>query len=659
MNCHTVFYFLFVFFFCGCGLMEKQKRIYVFLEKPIAKKSKIIEKQTLEALKQQTQKPFTEKIQAIEQFIQKNKDKEIALNAYLLKAEILLKNGKRKEACLSYHKVVQSPFDYPNRWKAYFASAKCYLKEKNTSKALEVLERLIQNPNEESKHKKSAAKLQWSFLKNKTGFIQWKLIALSNLSILFLLSKEKQVWQNKAVGIIDKLSPEDLMLFADRAESFSPFAAHLLYRAGEYFLKNREFLKSKQYFKKALSVADSFDFKKLLKQKLILIDKISNVNPYLIGVLVPLSGRKKSLGQKILRGLYMGMDIGKDSPWQILVMDSKSHPDVVRTQLDNLFYKHHVIGLIGGLTSETAEVIAEKAEFFATPAILFSQKKDLGKNRDFVFQNAVTARQLLKPLVAQLRGKLKVEQAALLYPDDFYGKEYVEVFSKIFKEKGGEIVGQEMYKTEETDFKKHIKNLLHLNIDEREEEFEKLKEKFLEENPSLSARSPKLIPENLLPAKIDFQAVFIPDRISQLQKIKDYFRYFGVKDIYLLGTDLWRKNQIPQKTKELSLVFINLSEKNNSLVRKSTFYKSFIKFYARPPSFFEERAYNSAVFLKTALRSFPRSRKILQKEMKKIRNFQGAYYQILISEDQVFHYPLSVYKTGVEKIYTLDSKPVK
>ena len=654
--------YLLVFLFpalSGCGLLERSHQIKPFPKKSMAKKTQQKEKKTWQQIKNQKNKPFSQRIKDIESFIQTNEDKEIALDAYLLRAKLFLKNRKYKAACLSYHKVVQSSFDYTKRWEAYRASAKCHFRAKKGSLALKTLESLIQNPKADLKDKKASAQLQWDFLKNKKAFIKWKLTSLSHLFFLSSNLKERQEWKNKGEDIIRRLSPGNLILYANQAEKFGAFEGYLLYKAGKYFVGNKELSKAKSYFKKSLSSPLSLNLKKEVKSHLMMIKKIDKVNPYLIGALIPFSGRRKALGEKILRGLYMGLNLEKGSSWQIVVMDSKSHPDVVQTQLDNLFYKHHVIGLIGGLTSETAEVIAERAETFAIPAVLFSQKKGLSLNRDFIFQNAITAEQLLKPLVEQVNKKLKIKKTALLYPDDFYGKEYTDLFSQLFQQAGGEITKHEIYKTGEVDFKKHIINLLNLNVKDREEEFEKLKQKSLKENPSLSGRSRKLTPENLLPPKIDFSALFIPDSLDQVLKIKDHLKYFGIKDIYLLGTDIWRPQKVSYWSEEQPLVFVNLPEKDNSLVQKSLFYKEFLRSYAHPPGLFEQKAYNAAVFLRQALDQGAKTRLSLQKALKKITVFQGAYHKIAVSKDGGFNYPLNIYKTSQDKSRVLDSVPVK
>ena len=612
----------------------------------MAKKAEAREKQTWEQIKKKKIQSSAEYIREIDRFIEENREKEIVFPAYMLKAEILLKSKKSKQACLIYHKIVKSSVDYTKRWKAYQKSAKCYFKEGKVELAVQVLESLIQNSKESIINKKKAVLLQWSFLKNQKTLTAFKLVSLSHLLLFSSLPQQKKHWFSIAKQIIDSLSFSDLVIYANQAYFFGELEPYILYKSGQHFLKNREFKKAEKYFKKSLSTSLAPHLKKEVKQTLFLMKKISRMNPYLIGVIVPLSGRRQALGEKILRGLYIGLSMDQDSPWQIVVLDSQSHPEVVRTHTNDLFYKYHVAGLIGGLTSETAEVMAQKAEEFALPTVLFSQKRGLTKDRPFVFQNAITAQQLLSPLIKEIRKDLKVEKTAILYPDDSYGKDYANLFSELFIENGGKVVEREMYKPGEVDFKDSVKKVLQLDIKRREREFEKLKAELLQKQ-DFSARSLKLTPENVLPVKKEFSAVFIPDSLRSLKKIRDHFKYYGVTDIYFLGTNLWLDSSI--KNRDFSFLFVNLPEKSDKQIKESDFYKRFIKSYAYSPGHFEQRAYNTALYFKQALEKNIKTRFVLQKELKKITRFQGAYYPLSVSKDQVFEYPVEVYKSIFRK----------
>ena len=639
-------YLFFCCFLLSCHFLEKPALLKTFPKKQMAKKAKALEKQTWNQIKNQKNQSTAEYLKSIDRFIAENEGKEIVLPAYMLKARVLLKIKKAKQACLIYHKIVKSSFDYTKRWEAYRDSAKCYFKARQIEAAVHVLESLIQNPKESLANKKRALGLQWSFLKDKKKLTKLQLISLSHWLAFYPQPQKKKFWFKTAQKIIDNLAFSDLLIYANQAGFFGELEPYLLYQTGQYFLKNREFQKAEKYFKKSLSTALFPHLKKEVKQTLFLMKKMSQVNPYLIGVIVPLSGRRQTLGEKVLRGLYMGLAMDRDSPWQIIVLDSQSHPEVVRTHVNDLFYNRHVMGLIGGLTGETAEVMAQKAEEFALPAVVLSQKQDITKGREFVFQNAITAQQLLTPLVQELWEGLKIKKTAVLYPDDSYGKNYSSLFSQLFTAKGGRISAKENYKSGEVDFKSSVKKLLKLDIKGREKEFEKLKAELLKKQGS-SARSLKLTPENVLPAQKDFSAVFVPDSLGSLNKIRDYFRYYGVTEMYFLGTNLWEQSHI--KKKDFSFLFVNLPEKDNKQIKQSSFYKQFVKSYGYSPGHFEQRAYNTALFFKQALEKNKNSRFALQKELKNITEFQGAYYSLSVSKDKVFQYPLELYKFLIEK----------
>ena len=626
--------------------MQKPVLFKSFSVKKKALKTNKKEKQTWNQIKEQQNQSTAEYLETIDRFIKENKGKEIVFSASMLKAKILLRNKKKHRLALFIMSLFKSPFDYPRRWEAYKESAKCYFKSGKIELAGQVLERLIQNPKESIINKKQAARLQWSFFKKEKSLIAFKLKSLSHLIVFSSNLKEKKLWLDTAKKIIDKLLISDLVVYANQSDSFGELGSYLLYKTGQGFLKKREFKKAEKYFKKSLASSLAPHLKKEVKQILSLMKKISKVNPYLIGVIVPLSGRRKALGEKILKGLYIGLSMDQDSPWQIAVLDSQSHPEVVRTHINDLFYNHHVIALIGGLTGETAEVMAQKAEEFAIPTVVFSQKQGISKDRHFVFQNAITANQLLNPLIKELKEVLKIKNVAILYPDDSYGKDYSSLFSDLFKKAGGKISEKEMYKSGEVDFKNSIKNLLALNIKGREKEFEKLKTEILEKK-SVSARSVKLTPENILSVKKEFSAVFLPDSVSVLKKVKNHFKYYGVTDIYFLGTNLWNFSSL--RKKEFSFMYVNLPEKDNDIIKKSDFYKKFINSYFYSPGHFEQRSYNTALFLKKALEKNNKTRFILQKELANIKDFQGAYYYLSLSKDQVFQYPIRVYKFLAEK----------
>ena len=636
------FVFLLFFFLSSCQLLEIDS-FYSLIEKK--KKAKKSSSQVINAwteIENQKELPFEERMKQIDQFIGNHQKEEIALPAYQLKAKLFLEKKEIQKACQTYHEATRSVVIYTGSWKLYQESTRCYLKKSEIKKAFEVLEAFIQSSQVTAEEKKKARLFQWNFIKNHKELKKQQIAILSSLYDLSPQAEEKKKWKLKGFQIIKELPFKTKLEYEKDRKKFLSLAFYLDYNLGLSFFKKKRFHLAERYFKQALSSPLSKPVEKELQNKLLLIKTSNQINPFLVGVILPLSGEKKVLGEKILRGLSFGFD--KDSDFQMVIMDSKNHPDTVRSHIENLFYKHHVMALIGGLNSEVAEVMAQKAEEFSIPSILFSQNQELTKNRSFVFQNAVTPDQLLAPLIEELRGPLKINKVAVMHPDDSYGKKYSAFFEESFKNSGGRVTKKVSYKLGEFDFKDEVRELLHLKRRGREKEFQRIKEKLLKKNKSLSPRSKKLTPENILPPKKNFSALFIPDSDLARVRIRDHLKYFGLDSIYLLGLNLWKEDQL--KEKDFSMLFVNLEEKEKI---KSPFYKSFFKSYRQAPGYFEQKAYNTAVFLKQALNLKLKSRLLLQEKLKETKSFQGAYNPISLSEDRIFQYPIKLYKKTIKK----------
>ena len=600
------------------------------------------EKQTLTELKKKNpSSPDTFK--KLKAFVDENQENDLALKASLYLGKLLKKQNRQKEACEVYKQALSLPFNYTDDLKVSFLYSDCLFRAKQVTAALELLE--TQFDEETPSHiRKKIIKKQWRFLKNNR-LPYWKLLVLNRLVEYAPPSLQKQrIEQGEA--FIHSLTRNELLNLEKNFSSLGVFQGELFSQAGKREWQERNFIKSKYYFQQAVKILPpgsenskrARNYLKMLKSRLF-------VNPYLIGVILPLSGHRKALGEKVLKGLSLGLGLIDNSPWQLMIMDSGSHPDITQQAVETLLYKHHVIGIVGGLSGDTAQVIANIGEKFGIPCLLLSQKQSLTKDRIFVFQSALSGEALMEHLTENLIQNLKVTKAAVLFPEDNYGKNYVELFTKNFQNKGGHIVKEESYKVGEVDFKTPIKKLVNLfYLKSRQKEYETLKQKLLEKNPNLNSRHKKLIPELLLKPEVDFQALFIPDSLKVLRQVVSYLKYFNIKGIYLVGTNLWKREKLTNQDKDFSLVFSDTIDIPNFKLQESPFYIKYYEAFRTTPGFFEKQAYNTALALKTALLKKPKDRFQLQKALESIESFQGAFSNLKISKDHTFLHPLKFYK---------------
>ena len=642
---------LFSIALCGCiNLSFKEV-------KPKAAPSPLNKKQTLKELK--TQNPTSPAtLKKLQTFINENQDNDSALKAILYMGEILRKQNKKEAACRIYKQVLRLPFSYTGDIEAFFLYSDCLFKRKKITEALELLEaqfELTSSP----ELKKKIIKKQWNFLKRshkKLAF--WRLLTLNRLEE-YNPSIQKSKWIKKGMTLIDSLTEQEVLNLEGNLSTLSAFQGILLFKAGKREWKNRNFKKAKDYFQKAVKTSSlKEEQSKKAKGYLRTINARLLVNPHLIGVILPLSGHRKALGEKILKGLNLGLGLMDNSPWQLIVMDSGNHPDVTQQAMETLLYSYHVIGIIGGLSGDTAQVIAKMGEEWGIPSLLLSQKQSLAEDRLFIFQSGLSGQELIDHLTKNLIQNLKITKAALLFPKDNYGKTYVKLFKKGFLQKGGSIVAEESYKPEEVDFKTPIKKLVNLfNLKSRAREYETLKQKFLEKNPNLSERHKKLSPDYLLKPEVNFQALFIPDSLNVLKRITSYLKYFNIKDIYLIGTNLWKKEKLKSWNEDFPLVFSDTADVPQNIFLNSPFYLKYHRAFQARPGFFEKQAYNTALALKTALSKKPKDRFQLQKALERVKTFKGAFFNIKITKDHTFSHPLKFYKIQPKTGSIQDSIP--
>ena len=615
-----------------------------FLPRKKAKPAPISAKKELEKIKKTAgRKPFVQTQKELEAFINNNKHNDLASGGYLFMAQLYKKRGQHLLACQVYQKALNLSFAHKTQNEHVFALARCFEKQRKTKEAWKLLESHIQKQDHPFPVKYQAALLQWNLIKARKDLqVQdWKLKTLSLLIITAKTEQKKSHWKKTSEKFLNELSFKEIESLAANSGNYGLFEGELLFRAGEQTWQKKELKKSRYFFNKALAAPLSPPLEEKVRRYLKILQAHFKVNPYLVGVILPLSGHRRTLGEKALRGLYMGLGMDKDSPWQMVVMDSKNHPDVVKSNMEKLLYDHHVIAVVGGLSGETAEVIATISNDFRLPCILLSQKNKLTENRKFVFQNAQTSEALVNRLVQDIRRILKLEKLAILYPKDSYGQEYVHLFSQAFEKSGGSIAKKVSYTIDEVDFKSSLRELFELN--NRQEEYKKLKEEYITKHPNLSARSKKLRAEYLLKPKRDFKGIFIPDSVKALKKIVAYLKYFDIGDLYILGTNLWNPPHLPTLPEDLPLLFINTPQMTKKALRNSPFYVSYMKSFKAAPGFFERQSYNAALALALVLKNSPKTRLQMTEELNKIKTLSGAFYPVHLSEKRVFTYPLRTY----------------
>ena len=359
-----------------------------------------------------------------------------------------------------------------------------------------------------------------------------------------------------------------------------------------------------------------------------------------IGVLLPLSGPYEKFGFRALKGIELAMDHfsiqGDKPPINISVKDTGADPDKTIRALEEL-YQEQVAAILGPIVA--SGVAAREAQRMGIPIITLTQKDGIPEIGDKVFRNFITPKMQVQALTAFTVESLGLYRFAILYPDENYGLTFMNLFWDELIGLGGQVVGVEAYKPKQTDFSEPIKKLVGLYYEIPEDL--KIENDFAEDGDQQenSADTDEKNPEedfdnNTDEAQeeepepiVDFDAIFIPDSPGLAGLIAPQLAYFDIKDVYLLGTNLWHSDSLiriaDQYVQGAVMADGFFAESTSPAVQD--FVTKFEETYQEKPDFIEAVVFDSALILFHAVsRPHIRYRNEIRDELLNLDNFPGT-----------------------------------
>ncbi|WP_022668728.1 penicillin-binding protein activator [Desulfospira joergensenii] len=371
-----------------------------------------------------------------------------------------------------------------------------------------------------------------------------------------------------------------------------------------------------------------------------LIDGItqSEIKKDTLGCLLPLSGKYGVFGQRALKGIELAIqDLSRTHGrnFNVIIKDTGSDPQKAVTGLEELV-KDKVIGILGPLLA--VEEAGARAQELGIPMIALTQKQDFPLQGDYLFSNFITPEIQVQALGTYAFRDLGIEKVAILYPDERYGKKYMELFWDMADEFGVDVVGVEAYQGNETDFTLPIQKLTGEVYPLPDE----LKERFAAENREMGPEGEVLPLENFDSLEtdsrnsltksedkieIDFQAVFIPDSASRLNLLLPQLAFYDAKGIVLLGTNLWHDKSLLKGSKgyNRNAVITDGYFGDSNRPETARFEKEFSDLYQTRPGFLEAVSYDTMkILFETSLDEAVNTRKALRDALLTARIFEGV-----------------------------------
>jgi len=379
-----------------------------------------------------------------------------------------------------------------------------------------------------------------------------------------------------------------------------------------------------------------------------LLDRLSRrsrVQPNVIGVAVPLSGRFKAWGEAILEGVAMGLGEG----FRLVVKDTRGEPDGAAQAIEELALAEGAIAVIGGVANAEAGRAAQAAQELELPILSLAKTERVTEAGPYVFRVMLTSEAQARAIAEWAMGKRGMRRFALFYPNIPYGLELAGAFWDEVEARGGEIRGAETYDHDRTSFAPLVKSLVgKLWLDERQDYAEQVKELFKEEkDPFRRRKALEKLRDRIAPVT-DFDAVFVPDFArnvgyvapalavedvvtatcdpKEVEKIRKTTGREDLLPVQLIGGNGWNDPALLERAGRYveCAVFVDGFYAASQRPDTRRFVEAFQQKYAHPPTILEASAHDAARLVRLGLEKGAGSREALRAELARSRNVPGA-----------------------------------
>ena len=386
----------------------------------------------------------------------------------------------------------------------------------------------------------------------------------------------------------------------------------------------------------------------------------NEIDPYSIGVVLPLSGPKAIFGRRALEGIDSGFrdflrrKSGEENSFKMFVEDSKASAVIGSYSVKKLIQKYKVSVIIGGLFSDEAEKeymeAKKKGIFFVSLSQVYLPKE---KKDHLLLEIPGSVESQVNKLFSEDILKRFGKRVAIVHPEGGRGKAYIDEFWRKSKLKGVDVNGIVSFQKGRSDYRDPIKNLLGLKFKrERQEELEILSEIHSLEKGTSTRRIQTLKPQ------IDFDWVFVPALPREALQIVPAFNYYDAFKLNIIGGPSWRSRALAKETSNFGKLYF-IGEDVQPVAHD--FSQSFKVRYGRKPRLIEMRSYDAFKIIESLLNTEFSDRSQLERIIRDKEFLSGLTGNWSLREGVWFKemIALKLKKGKVERIPSLDQKEVK
>lgn len=321
-----------------------------------------------------------------------------------------------------------------------------------------------------------------------------------------------------------------------------------------------------------------------------------------VGVILPLSGKFKPYGLKLLKGVEMASNIysGEGSKnIEYIIRDYGSDETRLSDIIEDLDRDNNVIAILGPMGTQACRTALKKG----IPTFIYSKENLVPQEGSCCYGNYLTIGTQVSTLLKTARNQ-GIKRFALLSPSDAFGKTFRDVFIRTAPQYNIEVVFSQEYAYDTKDFS----NIVRLFKDTMRKQKKSGKQK------AVNTQMPSI------------EAVMIPDTATNASTIAAYLPYYGIKDVRLFGTDLWdTPDFIRMGGKNIEeACFVSGFYSESSSIRVRDFVSTFSATFDSSPSIWEASAYDTTCIIRQMIEKGADSRNELNEAISSLKDYQGA-----------------------------------
>ncbi len=347
-----------------------------------------------------------------------------------------------------------------------------------------------------------------------------------------------------------------------------------------------------------------------------------NTRSRTIGVLVPLSGRYQTFGERVLRSVQFAL---KDKPeYEVVSADAGESLTSAINGLQQLIETKEAAVVIGPILSTGLETLTAKAAYYQVPLLSLAPAR--GPETPVYFGCGNSPQDQVSRILEYAIQEKGWKKFAILAPKNRAGEEYAREFWDQAETAGASIQGFELYSSTETDFRKAIDPLVGLSFaDDRKSELDALER--IREKEGIKKRTRKTERYFALPPVVDFDAVFIPDEAKTVGQILPTFAYRDVNQMNWLGISSWNSKALIDRAGPLadSAAFPTAFSAYRKTPETREFIQKFEATFKVTPTELEAYAYDAAQVAFSAIDGGASTREDVTRAFRQgVRGVKGA-----------------------------------